>query len=313
MSGIKIEKIDFKNYGRCLRISNGIVEAVATLDIGPRIIKFSFAGGENFFHEDIKRESSVKGEPLDAFFGKGSSWYIYGGHRLWVSPEDMPTSYYPDNEPVRYEKIENGVALIPPAQRVNNIQYRIEFVMSPDKPAARVSHYVTNLGARTMKRAPWAITVLRRGGMEVIPQPLNDTGLLSNRILVLWPYSDMSDDRIYWGKKFITMRQDTGISSAFKFGINNDRGWAAYLINNGMFIKQYDHNPEGKYPDGGVSFETYTNNLILEMESLGELVDITPGGTAFHSENWTLIDNVERPDADDEITLDTLVKLYIEK
>ena len=30
-------------------------------------------------------------------------------------------------------------------------------------------------------------------------------------------------------------------------------------------------HPTAKYPDGGVSFETYTNNIMLEFETLGEL------------------------------------------
>jgi hypothetical protein len=312
-TNIKIEKINFKNYGQCLKITNGIIEAVVTIDIGPRIIRFAFVNGKNFFHEDIERESFTTGEPLEAIFGKGSKWSIYGGHRMWLSPEDMPLSYYPDNDPVRWNKISGGVELIPPAQRVNDVQYRIELVMSPDKASMCVRHYVTNLSSSTKNNAIWALTVLRRGGMEVVPQPLNNTGLLSNRVLSLWSYSDMSDERVYWGKKYITMRQDTDIKSAFKFGINNDRGWAGYFVNNGMFVKKYSHNPNGTYPDNGVSFETYTNNLILEMESLGELVAITPGSTSSHSEEWSLIDKVERPAANDEVTIDALVNLYIEK
>lgn len=313
MSNIEITKINYKNFGQCLKITNGIIEAVVTIDIGPRVIRFAFVNGENFFHEDIDRESAMSGEPLEAVFGKGSTWYAYGGHRLWLSPENLPLSYYPDNDPVKWNKIPGGIELLPPAQRVNDMQYRIELVMSEDKASMSVKHYVTNLGSITQKRSLWSLTILRRDGMEVVPQPLLNTGLLANRVLAMWPYSDMSDNRVYWGKKYVTMRQDTGIKSAFKFGINNDRSWAGYFVNNGMFVKKYNHNPNGNYPDYGVSFETFTNNLILEMETLSELTDITPGSTAFHSEDWSLINNVECPSANDEVTLDALANLYIEK
>ena len=30
----------FKDYGKCLCISNGVIEAYVTIDIGPRIIRF---------------------------------------------------------------------------------------------------------------------------------------------------------------------------------------------------------------------------------------------------------------------------------
>jgi hypothetical protein len=313
MSDLKIEKHIYKNFGECLKITNGIVEAFITIDFGPRVIYFGFPGGENFFHEDIDRASTISGEITDAIFGKGSKWFIYGGHRLWASPEEMPLTYYPDNDRVVWSEIPGGVELIPAMQRVTDLQYRIEVIFSNDKPKLNVKHYITNIGDAAKRRAAWAISVLSPGGLEVVPQPLNDTGLLANRVLSIWPYSVMSDERVYWGKKYITLRQDPSISSAFKFGINNLRGWAAYFNHGGLFFKKYESSPSGNYPDYGTSFETYTNNYILEMETLGELVDITPGSTIYHGEEWMLIENVERPAPEDEVTIDEIVKLYIEK
>lgn len=313
MPGVKLEITEYKNFGKCLKLSNGIIEALVTVDVGPRIIRFAFPGGENFLHEDIGRESVTSGDVIEDVFGKGSKCELYGGHRLWLSPEDMPLSYYPDNDKVVWHEIPGGVGLIPPAQRVNEVQYRIEVVMSADKPRLHVGHFIQNIGQSTKRRAAWALTLLAQGGLEVVPQPLHDTGLLANRVLSLWPYSDMSDSRVYWGKKFISLRQDPGIRSKFKFGINNLRGWASYFNHGGMLVKKYECNPGGNYPDYGTSFETFTNNLIMEMESLGELVDITPGSTIYHGEEWSLFDHVERPAPDDEQTMETLTRLYIEK
>ena len=313
MNNVKIEKINYSNYGECVRLSNSIIEAVITLDCGPRIIRFSFIGKDNFMFEDIDRVVNNKSEAVEAVFGKGSKWYIYGGHRIWLSPEDMPLSYYPDNEKVICNKIENGVEIIAPVQRVNEVQYRFEIIMNAEKPKLEINHYVTNTGYNTRNNSIWCLTVLDKGGLEVIPQPLYDTGLLANRVLSLWPYADMSDERVYFGKKYITLKQDKDTNSAFKFGINNIRNFAAYFNHDSLFIKKYNCNPDGKYPDYGTSFETYTNNHFIEMETLGELTDITPGSTAFHGEQWELVDNVARPDAKDEVTIDALVKVYIEK
>jgi hypothetical protein len=313
MNNIKIEKIDYSNYGNCVRLSNGIIEAIITLDCGPRIIKFAFIGKDNFMFEDINRDVKENSEVIEAVFGKGSQWYIYGGHRMWLSPEDLPLTYYPDNEQVNCNEIKNGVELIAPIQKVNEVQYRFVITMHAEKPKLEIKHYVTNTGINTKNNAIWCLTVLGKGGLEVIPQPLYDTGLLANRVISLWPYADMSDERVYWGKKYITLKQDKNISSAFKFGINNIRNFAAYFNHNSMFIKKYHSNPDGKYPDYGTSFETYTNNHFLEMETLGELTDITPGSTMYHSEEWELVDNVMRPAEQDEVTIDALVKVYIEK
>ena len=40
-------EIQYKDYGKCLKIDNGLIEAIITLDVGPRIISFSFIRGEN--------------------------------------------------------------------------------------------------------------------------------------------------------------------------------------------------------------------------------------------------------------------------
>lgn len=313
MGKIVTEKIEFENYGKCLKVSNGIIEIIVTVDIGPRVLRLGFCGGENFFFEDIDRKVVNSDPSIEAVFGKGSKWYIYGGHRMWLSPEDMPLSYYPDCEPVSCREIPCGVELIPPAQRINDVQYRFVITMDENKPEVKVEHFVTNVGPNTIHKAIWCLSVLNKGGLEVVPRPVNDTGLLSNCVMSLWPYTDMSDPRVFWGKKYITLRQDKDASAAFKFGINLNREWVAYLHHGDMFVKSFHINSHGNYPDSGVSFETYTNQHFMEMESLGELIDITPGSTASHTEKWTLVKDVARPAQNDEAAVDALVKKHIEK
>ena len=41
------EIVSYKKFGRCLRISNGKLEAYITVDVGPRLIKFNCVGMEN--------------------------------------------------------------------------------------------------------------------------------------------------------------------------------------------------------------------------------------------------------------------------
>ena len=40
--------------------------------------------------------------------------------------------------------------------------------------------------------------------------------------------------------------------------------------------------------DGGCSFETYTNDSMIEVESLSELKTVKPGETVTHTESWAL-------------------------
>lgn len=300
MGEIRINEIEYGNWGKCVHISNGIIELMATTEIGPRIIRYGFVNGENVFYEDKEgKEVSNKEE-----------WHIYGGHRLWHSPEHKPRSYFPDNFEVKWEKTGNGIKLMPKDEDWVQVKKEIEVIINETDSKVRVINRITNTGAWDIEFAPWALTVMARGGKEIVPQPQRDTGLLGNRVLALWPYAKMNDERVYWGDKYITLKQDPNKNTPFKFGLSNEDGWAAYINKGYMFIKYYNHVENGRYPDFGVSYETYTNNMILEMESLGQLKAIAPGETAEHIEEWKLFEGVPMPSNNEE-EIESIVKKHV--
>lgn len=307
---VTIEEVSYGKWGRCVRISNGSIELLATLDFGPRVIKFGYIGRTNMFCEDVNTKSFKDGPEMDAAFGEGSTWYIRGGHRLWTSPEGDPRSYYPDNEPVSYEVIENGIVLTPPEQKWTQLQEQVKITMCPETDNVTVDHYITNTGAWTVEFAAWGLTVLAENGIEIVPQPTKDTGLLGNRVLALWPYTKLTDERVFWGDKYITLRQDPSVDRKFKFGINSEHGYAAYILNGDMFIKRFDVNENGVYPDGGMSFETFTCDFMLEMESVGELTKLASGETLSHTERWEMVKDVSGC-TDTEDGIEEIVNKYI--
>ena len=87
-----METIQYSDFQNCIRLANGEAEVVVTTDFGPRIIAYNFTGGENVLglHPHAQVETAL------------GVWKPYGGHRLWIAPENMPNSYTPDNEPVEY-------------------------------------------------------------------------------------------------------------------------------------------------------------------------------------------------------------------
>lgn len=52
-----------------------------------------------------------------------------------------------------------------------------------------------------------------------------------------------------------------------------------------------------------MSYESYTNDVFLEMESLSPLIEVKPGDNIEHIEKWELYDNVPMP-ADDEAEIE---------
>ena len=299
---IKIDKINFLGWENSIKLSNGIIDVVATTDIGPRIVRFGFENDVNEFNLDPKT-IGLKG---------GDEYRYYGGHRLWHSPEDRKRTYVPDNDEVDWHEIENGVRLIQKPEKWVNTQKQIDIILSPDESRVRLVHRIINLGAWPIELSAWTITVLATEGIEIIPQPNKDTDLLPNRQIVLWPYSKMNDKRVYWGEKYIALKQDPNNKAPFKLGINNQEGWAAYARGGHLFVKRYYPQHDATYPDFGVSFETYTNDWMLEIETLSPFTKLQPGETVEHVEEWELYNNVNVKDID-EGAFDKVVEKYCRK
>jgi hypothetical protein len=158
----------------------------------------------------------------------------------------------------------------------------------------------TSATASLWVTSAWAITIMNTGGIEIVPQTRNDTGLLPNRSITLWPYTSLDDSRIRLGNKFIILRQDRSNQKPLKFGTTNDNGWAAYFNNNHLFIKKYSPVKNATYPDFGVSYETYINDLMLEMETLSPLTMLGYGDYIEHQEKWELFDKIPEPSDNEE-------------
>lgn len=311
---VKFEEVTYKSFGRCISMSNGRVELLATLDFGPRIIRFSKIGGENVMLEDAERTVN-KDEFLslfaEKFGGDLGTWKIYGGHRLWTSPEALPRSYYPDAEPVAYKTEGSRLTLTPPPQRWTQQQHEIEIVMGEDTGRVDLYHKITNTGAWAQEFAPWCLSVLAPGGVEVVPMPSRPTGLLHNRKLTLWDYTKMNDARVTWGDKYILLRQDPAADRAFKIGLDSQHGWAAYFNHGDVMLKKFDIIAGAAYPDEGMNFETYTSAVFLEMESLGAYQKVEPGESAEHHESWELIPDLAFPGTE-EADIEAVLSPYVD-
>ena len=302
------EIVSYLNYGKCVCISNGIIEVYVTVDIGPRIIRFGYVGGQNILC-DNRAAFSAKGDSVfTEFFGEGRRWENLGGHRIWLSPESYPQTYYPDMDPVCYEITENGAVFTPPDEAEIGIVKILTIKMDPDDANLQVKMSVKNISSKPMTFSVWGLSVSNVGGTLIIPMNTNDTGLLSNRIVSVWPYTDMSDDRIYWGHHYVTLRQDSKTVQPIKLGFDLNCGHVYYVLGETVFCKSYDTNhPQGKYPDGGCSFETYTNENMIEIESLSELKTVEPGTIHELVESWSLLEKPCEVDFQNDDSIDNFL------
>ncbi|WP_256761218.1 hypothetical protein [Cohnella sp. WQ 127256] len=286
-----IQEVQHEQWGRCVSLSNASIQLLATLDYGPRIIHLSSQEGKNLFFEDTSNEIEQGG---DAFAPVGGgSWKIYGGHRLWTSPERIPRTTYPDNEPVLWEQIgDHAIVLRSKQEHWNQITKAIEIHSDPSEASIKVIHHVTNNGAWPISFAPWALSVMGAGGRAIVPMTGSDNGLLPNRRFILWPYSRLNDPRISFTESALVVDQGEG-PTPYKFGSDNEAGWAAYSNHGDTFIKSYEPVVGGSYPDFGVSFELYTNSLMVELETLGQYQEVESGATVEHVETWQVVKGLD--------------------
>ena len=83
-------------------------------------------------------------------------------------------------------------------------------------------------------------------------------------------------------------------------------GWIGCLNGDTLFVKRFGYEEGKVYPDNGVNLETFTNEDMLEMESLGPVTKLSSGKTVEHIEHWELIGNV--PSFADEAGIDRNVR-----
>jgi hypothetical protein len=280
--------VNFKTsfLGREITLDNGSIEFSVSLDVGPRITSFSTIGGLNVMYEDV---DDFVSKDCSSVYGEGKKWHIYGGHRLWLSPEDLST-YYPDNQPICYELTDNGLLVYPKKWEIIDIQPQmlIEFV---DKNKLKITHKVKNLGNKR-KLCLWALTVMKAGGTMTFDLPHLDTDFLPNRNIVLWPYSKISDQRVQISDNKIIAKSDIKVSNPYKIGAYNKDIRAEYVLEKddkkATFCKEAVGVDGEIYPDFHCNFENYFSDKIHEVETLSSVQDVEKGQAIEHIEIWQI-------------------------
>lgn len=268
--------------GEALRVSNGVMEFVVPLKVGPRIIALNKTGCPNIFFNDIE-EAITK--DVSAVYGEGKKWHIYGGHRLWVAPED-DTTYYPDNEEIIIEKISDGVILSTAERKETALIPSIKVKFVGDNKLEVTHKFVNNSEPKEL--CLWGLTVMKAGGKMELYLEEKNTGYLANRNLVFWSYSDMKDERLEIYNNKLVMKSSEKIPKPLKVGIYKEEIKAVYTIGAQVFTKQYIGDNRGSYPDFHCNFECYVSDKIHEIESLSPIRKVDRGGSIEMTEMWTL-------------------------
>ena len=281
---VTVEKSEFSSRPG-YRVSDGETELFVTSEVGPRILRYGFVGGQNLF--------KVMSDEEEKWLTEGQDWRLYGGHRIWVGPEEPAYTYAADNDSLEIKVLPDGLIASAPTDPVG-IDKEIEVRMSGGR--VTVTHRLTNRSAWPLEMAPWALTMMSPGGTGVStfpPRGSHPAQLPPTNPLIMWAFTNLSDPRWTFLEKYLVLRNDPNVSDPEKAGSFNEKTRAAYLLGSDLFVKRYDAiAPAESYPDMGASFETFTNNMILELETLGPTESVKSGDTIEHVEVWSLHKNI---------------------
>jgi len=299
---VSIERVSWAGWPNSYRVTNGEAELILTSDVGPRVIRYGFVGGQNLF---LELPDQLGGSAEHEFMPRG-------GHRLWSAPEDLTRTYAADNFPVHISIQGPSIEATAPVEPGSELRKQIRVRIAGVGSGVTVMHRIENTLAWPIDVSAWALTMMAPGGLGITGFPPRGTHpecLAPTHPLVMWAFSDLSDPRWTFTRKYMLLRQDVTRPEPTKLGLFNEQTWGAYLLNNELFLKRYDADRSKEYPDFGCSYETFANGTTLELETLGPLTRLGPGEKLEHTERWTLHRNVILSDLDDSSLDDVLLPI----
>ncbi|MEX0983782.1 MAG: hypothetical protein WD096_01895 [Actinomycetota bacterium] len=256
-----------------VRIDGPTSSLVVAAGYGPRITEL-LVDGRNAF-------ASLPEDTLEA--PGGPRYRMRGGHRLWAAPEVPAVTYQPDDSPctvtpsdarLRVDATPDGAGL---GKSIS---------MTATSEGWTVDHEITNRSASTMTVGPWAITQLHPGGRATLGFDSAGAGLQADRALVFWPYTDPADPRLDLGEDGVQV--DASPGPPLKVGVAGGPGWAEYAFEGVRMRTRIAVDPAADYPDRGASVQVYVHDRFCELETLGPLVELAPGASTTHREEWII-------------------------
>lgn len=278
---MKWEIREHSNFGKSLFADNGTIQVGIPLEYGLRIGHFSLCGGENMFFEQPKDMVEL---------ATADGWRVRGGHRLWLAPEGKH-DYYPDNDPISYEILENGIRIEQKEDPWLHVKKSITLTFGSDngedKHCLTVLHRIVNTGTEKFRMSVWPITSNAPGGIEHIPLKRYDGGASHRHRFSTWFYTNLGDARAKYTQDEITLTY-MPVEEKYKLGVGHPLGRAWYEKDGVTFVLNFPVEEDKEYPDGNVSYETYLSKYTVEMESLSPLTEVLPGESVEHKEVWEL-------------------------
>ena len=273
---MKHEILNTQQWGKVLFLEEYNTRVGIALDFGIRIVHLSVVGMENLYY--------VQPNDLSDNFVTPDGWRLYGGHRLWSAPES-DLSYCPDNDPVSYTLLSDGVTVSQKKEPWLGIEKTLTLQFLDGKVCLTQS--IKNAGDAPITCASWGVNTLGPGKAEIQFPGTAPGDYTPRRRINLWADTNLHDPRLTFTKDRL-VAEFAPLPDYCKLGIYTPKGQAVYEAKGQRFTLTF-HSPDvGICPDGGCNFELYMGAKFMELETVGTTTLLQPGEAVSHQEFWEL-------------------------
>jgi hypothetical protein len=278
-----VERITYRGWPNSLRLVNDSVEVIAVPAVG-RVMSFRFRDGANVFWED----AALAGQHGDA---TGRRWVNFGGDKTWPAPESewksftkqgwMPPPAF-DALPVEGRVDGETIVLTSPIDPFYGIRTVRRISLAASGPVLTIATtYERVLGSPT-KVSIWVITQFAEPEAVLVPVPAPSRFPDGHYVFGDKPWPQVRREHSW-------LRLTRDPAKAHKLGSDADRMlWVGPHV---LCLVAAPRRAGAEYPDRGASVEVYTNpnpKPYVELETLGPLRPLAPGGSIHHSNTYTL-------------------------
>jgi hypothetical protein len=292
--GISVEAASYHGWRDCIRIGNGLVEAILVPAIG-RVMQFRFQGSaEGAFWENRALDGKLH-DPT------AKEWMNFGGDKSWPAPQSSwplhqgrawPPPVAFDALPMRAEANAGGVTMISEADPSYGIQVLRRVELDPQHPVLRIRTEFRKVAGAPVRVSVWTITQMQEPQRVALLLPEQSAfGEGFTRLL------DAEPKDLRLSGQLLSLARHP--ADYVKIGAETA---AMVWVGQEAVLRIDAEQGPGVYPDGGCVTEIYTNPDPLpyvELETLGPLVELSAGQSAARTVLYTLLPRTASgPDAE---------------
>ena len=280
------EKISYRGYEDCYRISNDSVEVIIVAGAGARILRYSLKD-RNIIYEDPALDGKTLEDFLKKSFGPdGARFDVRGvtspGNKrdtLWIGPY---TAEITGNYSVKTTSM---------VDHNMGIDITREFFLDSISSHLLIRQTMTNKSNLETNWYFWGRIFSPIGGKIIIP--LNPNSKFGSR----WGYYNGSDfisenaqdPLIETSDSLLFYRADiTGTRK--RYGIDSDQGLIIYGYNEQLYVIKFNIDLSKTYlTESGETIIVFTDGeLLVELEPTSPVAKLNPGESFTFEENWWL-------------------------